>query len=61
MTFLREVRLELKRVEWPTREQLIKLTGAVCVLSVVVGSFLGFIDYLFQEIFRWIIQTVTGG
>lgn len=50
VTFLREVQLELAKVEWPTRDQVIRLTGFVIVISFVVGIFLGAIDFLFVKI-----------
>lgn len=42
--FVREVISELKRVTWPSREETIKLTAVVIVLSVAVGAFIGGLD-----------------
>jgi preprotein translocase subunit SecE len=42
--FLREVRIELKRVTWPSRKETIAATGMVIILSVVVAFFLGLLD-----------------
>ena len=39
--FIRDVRQELRKVEWPSREEATKLTAAVVGLSAVVGIFLG--------------------
>lgn len=46
--FLKEVRLELKKVTWPTRQETIKYTTAVIVFSLVVAAFLGGLDFLFS-------------
>ncbi|MBU1136751.1 preprotein translocase subunit SecE [Patescibacteria group bacterium] len=46
--FLKEVRLELKRVTWPTREEAIKLTLIVIGFGLVVAAFLGGLDFLFS-------------
>lgn len=46
--FLREVRIELKRVTWPTRQQTIKYTLIVIGLSLAVAAFLGGLDFLFS-------------
>lgn len=45
--FLRDVRLELKKVSWPTRQETIKLTGVVILISVVLAAFLGLLDFGF--------------
>lgn len=47
ITFLKEVRVELKRVTWPTRQQTIKYTLIVIGLSLAVAAFLGSLDFLF--------------
>lgn len=48
--FVREVITELKKVTWPTRAEVIKLTLVVIVLSVVVGTFIGILDITFLKI-----------
>ena len=60
-TLLRDVRNELRKVEWPTREELTKLTAAVVALSAVVGLFLGGVDFIFQEVIKILIQLTGGG
>ena len=59
--FLRDVRSEVKKVEWPSRPELVKLTGAVVALSALVGVFLGGVDFVFQEFFKFIIGLSSGG
>lgn len=48
--FVREVISELKKVTWPTRAEVIKLTVVVIVLSVIVGAFIGVLDVSFLKI-----------
>ena len=43
-TFFREVRMELKKVTWPTRKETLAATAMVIILSVVVAFFLGILD-----------------
>ena len=50
VTFLREVRDELKKVVWPTREEIIRLTGVVLLVSLFVGLFLGGTDLLLTKV-----------
>ncbi len=48
--FLVGVRDELKKVTWPTREELIKATRMIVILSIVLGITIGLMDYLLQLI-----------
>ena len=43
-TFLKEARVELKKVTWPTRRETIRYTLAVVLLSLAVAVFLGALD-----------------
>jgi preprotein translocase subunit SecE len=45
--FLEEARQELRHVNWPTRQEAVRLTGIVIFLSLAIAVFLGFFDYLF--------------
>lgn len=47
--FVKEVVAELKKVTWPTREETIKLTVVVIVISIVVGAYIGGLDSLFVK------------
>lgn len=48
VTFLKEARVELKKVRWPTREETIRYTAGVVVVSAALAIFLGALDYLFR-------------
>ncbi|MFA5872224.1 MAG: preprotein translocase subunit SecE [Parcubacteria group bacterium] len=50
--FIKEARVELNKVNWPTRAQTIKFTGAVVGVSLGVALFLGALDYFFETILR---------
>ncbi|MEK7186018.1 MAG: preprotein translocase subunit SecE [Patescibacteria group bacterium] len=52
VTFLQEVQEELKKVVWPTREEVIRLTIVVLFVSVVVGLFLGGLDAILVKLFE---------
>jgi preprotein translocase subunit SecE len=47
--FLREVRVELKKVTWPGRNEIIGSTAVVIIASFVVAFFLGFVDLILQK------------
>jgi preprotein translocase subunit SecE len=42
--FLREVRVELAKVVWPSKEATFRLTILVIVITIIVGFFIGLID-----------------
>lgn len=46
--FLKEVRIEMKKVAWPARRQVINYTILVIALSVTVGIYLGALDLVLQ-------------
>lgn len=50
--FFNDVRLELKKVTWPTKKQAVKNTVVVIIFLIVVGILVFLIDLLFQGIFR---------
>jgi len=46
---------ELKKVAWPTRDQVRNLTVLVFVVSAAIGVFIAFWDF----VFTWVIQVIT--
>jgi preprotein translocase subunit SecE len=61
LDFIRDVRSELRKVAWPTQRDTINLTVVVVALSIAVGLVLGGVDFLFQELFRWLIALTGSG
>ena len=54
--FLREVRVELGKVTWPSRDELIGSTVIVIVLSVIMSIYIGFLDFLLSSLFGRVIR-----
>lgn len=48
--FLKEVKVELSKVSWPTKQQTILYTIVVIVMSAIMAAFLGILDLGFQKI-----------
>jgi preprotein translocase subunit SecE len=48
--FLREVKLELKKVSWPSRKEISGSTGVVIVSVAIVAFYLGILDTILQQI-----------
>ena len=46
--FFAESRQELRHVNWPTRQEAIRLTAIVIGISLGLAVFLGAFDYLFS-------------
>jgi preprotein translocase subunit SecE len=55
-SFIREARVELHKVNWPTKQQTINYTLVVIGLSIAVALFLGGLDLVFQEIIKKLIS-----
>ncbi len=49
-TFLTDVRVELKKVSWPSRQDTIASTGVVVVVVLIISFYLGFIDVLLSRL-----------
>ena len=47
--YVREVRSELRRVNWPTREDVIRYTVVVMATVIVLTAFVAASDYIFGE------------
>ncbi len=54
--FIREIRSELRKVVWPTRQEAVKLTTIVILVCVAVGFFLGLMDATFTQMFQIILR-----
>ena len=52
--FLREVRVELKKVAWPNRKQTMGTTIVVIGLVLFFSMYLGIVDIILSNIFRLI-------
>ncbi|MCJ7538592.1 MAG: preprotein translocase subunit SecE [Desulfobacterales bacterium] len=54
--FLREVKIELKKVVWPSRKQTIGSTVVVLILVMIISLFLGMVDFGLSSIIRVVLQ-----
>ncbi len=44
--FLKEVKVEMKKVNWPTRQETIRYTLIVIGSSVIIAAYLGGLDFV---------------
>ena len=56
MQFLREVKVELKKVTWPSRKQTIGSTVVVIILVLIVSLFLGVVDIGLSNLVRVVLK-----
>jgi preprotein translocase subunit SecE len=54
--FLREVKVELKKVTWPSRKQTVGSTVVVIILVLVISLFLGVVDVGLSSLIRVVLQ-----
>ncbi len=48
--FLTAVRAEMRKVTWPTRDELTKATRMIVVLSLALGVAIGILDVVLQKV-----------
>ncbi len=48
--FFKETKMEMKRVNWLTKDQTIKYTMVVIVLSIILAAYLWLVDTIFMKI-----------
>jgi preprotein translocase subunit SecE len=49
--FLKEVRVELTKVTWPTLSELRSSTGIVIITTLVITAFIGLVDIGLSRLF----------
>ena len=58
-SFLSGVKVEMKKVIWPTKKELINYTVMVIVATIVVMVIIGVADGVFSQLFK-LLQLVVG-
>ncbi len=53
--FFKEVWVEMKKVSWLARTDLIRYTLIVLAATIVVAAFLGGLDYLFTSLIKMFV------
>ncbi len=56
LQFVKEVRVEMRKVTWPGRKEVMGSTAVVILASIVVAFFLGFVDLILQKLLGLIIK-----
>ncbi len=53
--FLREIRQEMKYVNWPTRVDIKESTMVVVLMAVIIGIFIAIVDNIFSQLVKFLI------
>jgi len=56
LQFLREVKIELKKVTWPTRKQTMGSTAIVIFFVILISVFLGLVDVSLSNLIRVVLR-----
>ena len=54
--FFKESRAELKKVVWPTRDDVVSSIKVVIISTIIVALILGLLDLGFSELFRIVMK-----
>jgi len=54
--FVKEVKAEFTKVNWPSREELFGSTSVVIVLSLLVAFFIGTIDLILSNLLTLLLR-----
>lgn len=55
LSFISEVRLELSKVVWPTKQEVVRLLGLVLIISAIVAAFVGVVDFSLTKTLEYLL------
>ncbi len=61
MNFLTDVRAEVRKVTWPTPEEIRKATGVIVVFVSIIGAIIGLMDWGLSRVLIMWIPRLFGG
>ena len=56
LKFMKEVRMEMSKVAWPTRAELVSSTSVVLVISAAFALFIFIFDMFFSRIMEFVLR-----
>ncbi len=56
INFFREVKAEMQKVTWPTREELMGSTGVVLVTMLILSTFVGVTDLILSHLLKLVLR-----
>jgi len=58
--YVREVRAEVRKVTWPSRQEVLRLSAIVVVVLILMSAFMAIIDFAFSRLMQAIISVGAG-
>lgn len=55
-SYIEDVRTEMKKVNWLSKDELMGSTGVVAVFSVIMACFLFIADFSISELISWFLR-----
>ena len=55
VAFVSEIKSEIKKITWPTKDELVGATIIVCVVALIFAAILGSMDFVFSYLIRHFI------
>jgi preprotein translocase subunit SecE len=55
ITFFKEVKTEIKKVNWPTKKETLRYTLIVILVSIVTAIFLGGLDFVLTTLLNKLV------
>jgi preprotein translocase subunit SecE len=59
LLYLKQVKVEAKKTNWPTRKETIRYSLVVVAISIVVAIFLGGLDFLFSTLLKKLVALLA--
>lgn len=56
VNFLKEVKVELSKVSWSTRQELIGSTSVVIIITALLALFIGIVDLVLSNILKSVFR-----
>ena len=57
--FFRETKMEMKKVNWPTKTQLLQYTATVITSVVLVSFLIVIVDFAFMQLSKLLVTTIS--
>jgi preprotein translocase subunit SecE len=56
VNYLKDVQIEMKKVVWPKRQEVIRLTIVVFIISGIVAAYVGVLDYVLTKSLQFLVS-----
>jgi preprotein translocase subunit SecE len=53
--FIKEAKVELKKVTWPTPKQTLASTAVVIIIVFIVAIYLGIVDFVLTKLVKFVL------